>query len=144
MEFKSKLFAILAIFCVICSACAVSAADNVSDDGNGLYLDDSEDGHNGTIIPPDFNHNEAAQAAGGDMYDDGVPYHGDGTDPTATPTDNVTGANVTGNAAGANVTANGNSTNTTATHTMPATGNPIILLLGVGAIVGGYAVIRRK
>lgn len=117
MNLKNNIFAILAIFCVILSACAVSAADHgnlMTDDG---YLDDSEDGHNGAIIPPDTNHNEAAMM------------------------------NATGNAtaAGENVqNATGNATNATATSTMPATGNPIIALLAVGAVLGGYTVLRRK
>ena len=157
MELKNTIFAILAIFCVVLSACAVSATDDISDNANDYYLDGSHDGHDGLIIPPDYNHDEAAQhAAGGDVYDNGVPYHGDGTDPTANATGNVTGnvtcnvtgnttgnvtGNVTGHAAGATVTAN--ATNATATH-MPATGNPIVALLAVCALVGGYTVLRRK
>ena len=153
MELKNTIFAILAIFCVVLSACAVSATDDISDNANDYYLDGSHDGHDGLIIPPDYNHDEAAQhAAGGDRYDNGVPYHDDGTDPTANATGNVTGnvignttgnvtGNVTGHAAGATVTAN--ATNATATH-MPATGNPIVALLAVCALVGGYTVLRRK
>ena len=35
-------------------------------------------------------------------------------------------------------------TNATASHTMPVPGNPIVLLLGVSALAGGYAVLRKK
>ena len=39
---------------------------------------------------------------------------------------------------------NVNATNATTTHTMPATVNPILALFCVCAILGGYAVIKRK
>lgn len=99
------------------------------------------------IIPPDFNHDEAHQhAAGGDIddnetnstdgdiYDNGVPYHGDGTIPTGDIPDDD--ANATSNST--------NATPTTQAHTMHATGNPVLLLLGGCALIGGCAVIRRK
>jgi LPXTG-motif cell wall-anchored protein len=34
--------------------------------------------------------------------------------------------------------------NATSSHTMLATGNPILILLGVSAVLGGAAVLRRK
>ena len=37
-----------------------------------------------------------------------------------------------------------NATNKTAPHTMLATGNPILILLGVTAAVCGYATLRRN
>ena len=37
-----------------------------------------------------------------------------------------------------------NATNATATHTMPATGNPVLALMAVCALLGGYTVLRRK
>jgi len=37
-----------------------------------------------------------------------------------------------------------NATNATAPHTMLATGNPILILLGVTAAIGGYAALRRR
>lgn len=149
MNLKNNIFAILAIFCVILSACAVSAADHgniMTDDG---YLDDSEDGHNGAIIPPDANHNEAAMgnAAGGDYLDDSEDGHNGTIIPPDTNHNEAALMNATGNAtaAGENVqNATGNATNATATSTMPATGNPIIALLAVGAVLGGYTVLRRK
>ena len=137
MEFKNAIFAILSIFCVVLSACAVSATSDVSNHSGDFSLDDGQDTHDSMILPPDYAHNEVGQAAGGDVYDNGVPSHDDGTDPAETAI-----GNGTDNAAGENAT--GNSTNATATHTMPATGNPIVLLLGACALVGGYSVIRKK
>ena len=156
MEFKNAIFAILSIFCVVLSACAVSATSDVSNHSGDFSLDDGQDTHDSMILPPDYAHNEVGQAAGGDVYDNGVPSHDDGTDPAADdnfdngvpfhddgtdPAETAIG-NGTDNAAGENAT--GNSTNATATHTMPATGNPIVLLLGACALVGGYSVIRKK
>lgn len=141
MEFKNTIFAILAIFCVVLSACAVSAADNTNPVFDGTEIDGSQtnmtdpadlfpddatdhnaagdvDGnetHNSMILPPDYAHNETAA---------------------------MNATNATGHAAGENVT--GNATNATATHTMPATGNPILALLAVGAVLGGACVLRRK
>ena len=51
--------------------------------------------------------------------------------------------NTTVPAAGENTTA-GNTTNATQTHTLPATGNPILALLAVGAVLGGAEVYRRR
>ena len=129
MKLKNKIFAILAIFCLIASACAVSAAN----DTNSTYTDDmyneypteihetnnatdnssdldAEAIHDSMILPPDYAHSEM---------------------------------NATGHAAGENATAT-NTTNATQTHTMPATGNPILVLLAVGAIFGGAEVYRRR
>ena len=146
---NKKLFAILAIFCMILSVCAVSA-NNVND---GNYLDPSEDGHNGAIIPPDNSHNEQVHAAGGDYYLNG---NEDGHNGTIIPPDYARNEeamlNASGHAAGGVSTVNntGNTTNThnttnTTAHTLPATGNPIIALLVVTAIVGGgAAIVKRK
>lgn len=144
MELKNKLFAILAVFCVILSACAVSASDDVFSQGSGDYLDGSEDGHNGTIVPPDNTHDEAQHAAGADPYLDGSE---DGHNGTIVPSDanhDEAAMNTTYHAAGGDINSTGNSTNATAKHTMPVTGNPILLLLGVCAIVGGASALRRR
>ena len=149
MELKNTIFAILAIFCVVLSACAVSAADEANQ-GADYYLNGNEDGHNGEIIPPDNTHDEAGHAAGEDPYLDGSQ---DGQNGTIIPPDvnhneqamnstNSTG-NATAHAAGENVTS-GNSTNATAAHKMLSTGNPILALLAVGAVLGGASIIRKK
>ena len=153
MELKNKLFAILAIFCVIFSACAVSASDMVTDD-SGVYLDDSHDGHDGAIIPPDNTHDEARHAAGEDPYLDASEDGHNGTIiPPDVSHDEAAMMNATGNsthAAGENVAAaNGNATgnstgNSTAAHLMHATGNPIVALLAICTVLGGAAIIRRK
>ena len=152
MELKNKLFAILAIFCVIFSACAVSASDMVTDD-SGVYLDDSHDGHDGAIIPPDNTHDEARHAAGEDSYldasEDGhngtiIPPDASHDEAAMNATENSTHA-AGENVAAANGNATGNSTgNSTAAHLMHATGNPIVALLAICAVLGGAAIIRRK
>ncbi len=40
MELKNTIFAILAVFCVVLSACAVSAADDVTGDFNATDVGD--------------------------------------------------------------------------------------------------------
>ena len=155
MELKHKLFAILAIFCVLGSACVVCAADDVdamaADDG--VFIDGSHDGHDGAIIPPDNTHDEAGHAAGADPYLDGSQ---DGHNGTIIPPDYahnesamMNATNSTGNAthaAGSDVVnSTGNATvNATAHNALPATGNPIIALFVGIAAVGGYAALRRK
>ena len=114
MELRNTIFAILAVFCVVLSACAVSAADDVAGDFNAT---DGQEIHDDMILPPDYAHSEM-----------------NATNATA---------DAVGNAAGENATS-ANATNATAAHTMHATGNPILALLAVGAVLGGYAVIRRK
>ena len=117
MELRNTIFAILAVFCVVLSACAVSAADDGTGDFN---VTDGQDTHDSMVLPPDYAHGENATANATNATSDAV-----------------------GNAAGENVTS-GNTTNATASHTMPATGNPILVLLAVGAVLGGAAVITRR
>ena len=146
---KINILAILAVFCVIISACAVSAAENGNYDADDVY--GTQDWHEGQIIPPDYAHDEAQQAAGGDLYIDGSQ---DGHNGTIIPPDYAHNeqkmANQTVHAAGENVTnttATGVSNHTahaSSSHKLHATGNPIIALLAVSAIVGGYSVLRRK
>ena len=136
MDLNKKLLALLAIFCVIVSASAVCAADNDGYAGSN-YQDTNgvSDVGNGTAI--DGNQDALEPGAG-------LPLENQTNNVTANTTDNATG-NTTGNATN-NVTANAtsNSTNATSIQNMLATGNPIIALLAVGAIAGGYAVIRRN
>ena len=59
--------------------------------------------------------------------------------------ENQTAQNATAIAAGEATNATANMTaNATSAHTMLATGNPVLLLLGVSAVLGGAAVLRRK
>ncbi|WP_407376493.1 hypothetical protein [Methanobrevibacter sp.] len=159
MKFKNKIFAILAVFCVILSACAVSAADDgilsMTDgdmydpgvpyhaDGTDPTLSAGNNSTDGDMYDPGVPYHAdgtdpTGNATDGDMYDPGVPYHADGTDPTQTPIGNETG-NATGNA-----TQHAAGGEHTTTHTMPATGNPILVLLAIGAVLGGATLMTRK
>ena len=117
MDSSKKILAILAIFCVLASAGAVCAADDFGSFGFG-YADDNS-GYAGSQYNETLE-NATANAAG---------------EPT-----NAT--NTTAQAAGEPV----NETNATAgtTHSMLATGNPILILLAVIAVLGGYAAFKRK
>ena len=140
MDLNKKLLTLLAIFCLIVSAGVVCAAD--------------QDGYAG-INYQNMNGVSGSQYAVADGLEPGnglplenqtgyVPLDADGN-PILNATGNATGNathNVTGNVT-ANVTANATH-NVTAQHTMPVTGNPIIALLAVTGIIGGYAVLRRN
>lgn len=148
MDLSKKLLSLLAIFCVIASAGVACAADVGSGDGvidgyagmqYGAAADDAvlEDG----ITQDD--------AAGADTLEpgNGLPLENQ-TGPVGNTTSNAVG-NATGNATGNSTGhAAGEPTNTTgnatANHSMPATGNPILALFAVTAVLGGYAALRRK
>nr|WP_295159669.1 hypothetical protein [uncultured Methanobrevibacter sp.] len=155
MNITKKLLTLLAIFCVIASAGAVCAADAdmdgtylsaVDDMGVGDHpdfddIDDAYDGgwagsqYNGNVenghpgapeIDPDYAHDEAA---------------GEPTNATGNATDNAT-ANTTANTTAQAV--QNQTANATAAHHMLATGNPILLLLGVTTVLGAGAVLRKR
>lgn len=135
MKLKNKIFAILAIFCLIASACAVSAADDVND----TFTDDLYDGYaQNTPDMPDLN---ATDDNSSDL--DAEAIHDSMVLPPDYAHSEMNATNGTGHAAGENVTTT-NTTNTTQAHTLPATGNPILVLLAVGAVLGGAGVLRRK
>lgn len=99
------------------------------------------------IIPPDFNHRDPAA---------GEPVHKEDTAKavhTVNSTGNATGQqkhNATANASGEpvhNVTGNATHNITakaTNSHKMLATGNPILALFAISAVLGGVAVLRKK
>lgn len=135
MKLKNKIFAILAIFCLIASACAVSAADDI----NGTYTDDMYDGYSPET--PDMPDIDNATDNSSDL--DAEAIHDSMVLPPDYAHSEMNATNTTVPAAGENTTA-GNTTNATAAHTLPATGNPIVVLLVVGAALGGAGVLRRK
>ena len=111
MDIMKKFLVLLAIFCIIGSAAAVSAADASDDLGNYAGTQYQDGGYAGS------------------QYQDDGGWAGSQYDETLE------------NAAGAPVNATANATSS---HTMPVTGNPILLLLVVGAVLGGAAVIKRR
>ena len=121
MDFKIKAMTILAIFCVLISAGSACAAEDIATNSDDVLSIDMDN----NVIGVD--------ESTGDIADDGVPHHADGT--------NATGgfSNETGN-----TTSSGNSTNgTVTTHTLPATGNPILALLAVCSLIGVYTIKRK-
>ena len=146
MDFKIGVLSILAIFCVILSACAVSAADdgNVGIQSNDQFLDGSHDGHDGAIIPPDYAHDEAAQHAAGGDIDNATNSTSPAGDNINNATGNTTNTTNTTPAAGGNINNTTNTTNATAQNLLHSTGNPILALLAVGAVLGGVEVLRRR
>ena len=108
---------------VIASAGAVCAADADFDCGNdamGYAADDG--GYAGSQYNPDDQGGWA-----GSQYNETLENTAAG-EPVNATTD-----------AAQNITANA-----TSSHTMLATGNPIIALFAVIAVLGGYAVLRKK
>ncbi|MBQ6512720.1 hypothetical protein [Methanobrevibacter sp.] len=131
MDFNKKLLTLLAIFCLIVSAGVVCAADQDGYAGSNYDMAEADGLEPGNGLPLE---NQTGY----------VPLDADGN-PILNATGNATG-NATQNVT-ANVTANvtNNAThNVTAAHKMPVTGNPIIALLAVTGIIGGYAVLRRN
>ena len=126
MNVSKKLLALLAVFCIIASAGVACAADNVTDNGWAeSQFNETGVGHEGgPYIDPDYAHHE--------------PAAGEPTNAT-----NATG-NSTGHAAGHPINTTNTTNNTTATHKMPATGNPVLVLLGASALLGGCAALRRR
>ena len=146
MEPKTKIFAILAIFCLLYSACAVCAVE----DAGLLSADESIIINGDAIIPPDNSHDEAKHAAGMDPY---VNETQDAQNSTVISPDAahnqqamVNQTNST-HAAGSGdvVNTTGNATgNVSAKNFLPATGNPVVILLGCLAVIGGVSVFRKK
>ncbi len=143
MNFNKKLLTLLAIFCVIASAGFVCAADNIDSGSNsqdGILLGESVNEPaeiDSDVSQDDVNQTDLEPGAG-------LPLENQ-TAPLANETGNATG-NTTGNTTD-NATAN-TTANTTGNATVPqhllATGNPILALLAVSAIMGSYAVIKRN
>lgn len=159
MDLSKKIFAILAIFCVLASAGAVCATDNFgyADDMGGYLGSDYSDNVGYATDDTGYAANDYQDDSGyaGSNYQDDTQYAADDSGYAGSQY-NETLENATANAAGeptnaTNTTAQAagepvNETNATAgtTHSMLATGNPILILLAVIAVLGGYAAFKRK
>ena len=122
MDLIKKFFVLIAIFCVIGSASAVCAAD-VSD--GVAALSESQYQDEGGWAGSQYNETE------NNVY-------------STTNTTNTT-ANETNETANESAPEVAETTgNATVPHSMFATGNPILALLGVSALLGGYTILRRK
>ena len=132
MDLSKKIFAVLAILCIVASAGVVCA----SEDGDGAYAGSNYEDHGGWA---------------GSNYQDNGGWAGSQYNETANSQNhtaagapvNSTGHNVTANKT-ANVTNTTNKTNATSPFNMLSTGNPILILIVVIAVVGGIAVYRRN
>ena len=143
MDLIKKFFILLAVFCVIGSAAAISAADVSGDNGGwagSQYQDDA-----GGWAGSQYNATEQGGWAGS-QYN--ATEHGGWAGSQYNATAENAANNATHNATNGTVHGAGNSThnatNATSPHTLLATGNPILLLLGVTAAAGGYAALRRR
>lgn len=101
------------------------------------------------IIPPDFNHHEPAAGEPVKEVKIAKPVHSPSIEESM-PAPSQQNHNTTGNASGEpahNVTGNATHNITAKAITsqkMKPTGNPILALMAISAVLGGVAVIRRK
>ena len=169
MNISKKLLTLLAIFCVIASAGAAFAADAYGDIGYdelsytddigewvGSHSDDNQTGWAGS----QYNENDQGGYAGsqynqdeqggyaGSQYDvddqggyAGSQYNETSEHAAGEPVNTTADApvNETADTAAQNMTANA-----TSSHKMLETGNPILALFAVGAVLGAYAVYKRE
>ena len=135
MVISKKLLTLFAIFCIIASAGIVCAAEQ------GGYAGSNYQNMNGASGSQYYvnNGNDLEPGAGLPLENQTgyVPLDNNGN-PITNATANTTVASAAGNPTG-NATGNA-----TSAHSMPATGNPILALLAVSAVLGGACVLRRK
>ena len=163
MDLSKKLLTLLAIFCVIASAGVVCAADNgdylgsnYADDMSGYAGSQYEDGgYAGSQYQDDGGWAGSQYEDGGyagSQYQDDGGWAGSQYNETlenSYASNSSSASNATNNtheaAAGEPTNTTTNMTvDTTPSHKMLATGNPVVLLLGVCAVAGGYVLLRRK
>ena len=138
MDISKKLLALLVLFCVIASAGAACAADAYGDSGYDElgYADDIGE----WVDSPYSDDNQTGWA--------GSQYNEDEQGGYAGSQYNETLENAAANAAAGEPVSDSVSQNMTAnatsSHTMLETGNPILALLAVGAVLGSCAVLKRK
>ncbi|MBE6502040.1 MAG: hypothetical protein E7Z79_06310 [Methanobrevibacter thaueri] len=171
---KKLLLTLLAIFCVIASAGAVCAADAYSDGGyDGLgysdesgdwagsqYSDDDQGGYSGSQYSDDdqggysgsqYNEDEQGGYAGSQYDVDeqggyaGSQYDVDEQGGYAGSQYNETLENAAaGEPVNDTVVADNMTADATSSHTMLETGNPILALFAVTAIIGGLSFFKRN
>lgn len=144
MRLSKTFIVLLTIFAVVVSAGMVCAEENVGDvaDPGVPYYEEGTTPSDDDLVPTDdaaVPTDDGNSTDEGDIADPGVPYHADGTNSTGNITNSTIG-NAT-NATSGNVT---NATNATVGHNLLSTGNPILILIAVLAVLGGGMVIRRK
>ena len=151
MVISKKLLTLLAIFCVIASAGAACAADAYGDAGYDElgYADDI-----GEWVGSQYSDDNQTGWAGSQYNDTdqggyaGSQYNEDDQGGYAGSQYNETLENAAANAAAGEPVSDSVSQNMTAnatsSHTMLETGNPILALLAVGAVLGSCAVLKRK
>ena len=167
MDIMKKFLILLAIFCIIGSAAAVSAADVYDDQGGYLAAnDEGVDEVYGSQSQDDLggyagsNYQDDGGWAGSQYQDDGgwagSQYNESNEGSTDRPLIDPDyahmepGSNSTGNATNdtapvtGNATVNPTNASAAVSHTMLSTGNPILALFAVCAVLGGYTVLRRK
>ena len=158
---KKLLLTLLAIFCVIASAGAACAADAYSDGGyDGLgysdesgdwagsqYSDDDQGGYSGS----QYNEDEQGGYAGSQYDVDeqggyaGSQYDVDEQGGYAGSQYNETLENAAaGEPVNDTVVADNMTADATSSHTMLETGNPILALFAVTAIIGGLSFFKRN
>ena len=130
MDISKKLLALL-VFCVIASAATVCAAD--VDGGNGNDVVGQAD-DNGGWAGSQYNQDDQGGYAGSQYNETSEHAAGEPTNTTADAP-----VNETADTAAQNMTANA-----TSSHKMLETGNPILALFAVGAVLGAYAVYKRE
>lgn len=138
---NKKLLVLLAILCIISAAgvACVSATDSGSNGHDTRSIGESQYDH---VVIGDGNSTAHAGNAGVLEPGLGLPLKNQTAPAIGNATGNAT-ANVTGNATvPATHNATGNATHTI--HRMPSTGNPLISLLGVTAILGGACVVATR
>ena len=135
---KKLLLTFLAIFCVIASAGAACAADAYGDAGYDelSYTDDI-----GEWVGSQYSDDNQTGWAGSQYNDtDQGGYAGSQYNETLeNAAANAAAGEPVSDSVSQNMTANA-----TSSHTMLETGNPILALLAVGAVLGSCAVLKRK
>ena len=131
---KKLLLTLLAIFCVIASAGAACAADAYGDTGYDelSYADDIGE----WVDSPYSDDNQTGWAGSQYNEDEQGGYAGSQYNETL---ENAAAGEPVSDSVSQNMTANA-----TSSHTMLETGNPILALFAVGAVLGSCAVFKRK